>query len=216
MNELALFAGAGGGLLGTKLLGWRAVGYVEVDDYCQRILAARICDGFLDDAPIFGDIRAFISDGYADAYSGLVDVVTGGFPCQPFSVAGKQRGADDARNLWPETIDTIRRVRPRFALLENVPGLLAHPYFGTILGELAESGYHARWDCIPAAALGAPHIRDRLWIVAADAERDELWHEPWGGGWPSRRSSTEPGNDGSRRILAGSSRRHKLETGRTA
>ena len=173
MRELSLFSGAGGGLLGTMLLGWRPVGYVEWDDYCQRVLRARIDDGYLPDAPIFGDIRAFISDGYAASYTGMVDVITAGFPCQPFSTAGKRAGADDPRNMWPATIDVIRVVRPRYCLLENVPGLLSSGYFGTILGDLVESGYDARWRVLSAAEVGAPHKRDRLWIVA-DAE-GYLW-----------------------------------------
>jgi DNA (cytosine-5)-methyltransferase 1 len=166
MRELSLFSGIGGGLLGTKLLGWRSVGYVEWNEYCQRVLRQRIEDGWLDEAPIFGDLRAFIADGYARAYQGLVDVITAGFPCQPFSVAGKQRGAEDERNMWPQTIECIRLVRPRYVLLENVPGLLAGGYLGTILGELAESGFDAKWRVLSAAEVGAPHKRDRLWIVA--------------------------------------------------
>lgn len=166
MRELSLFSGAGGGLLGTYLLGWQPVGYVEWDDYCQRVIAARIADGILPAAPIFGDIRAFTSDGYAAAYTGLVDVITGGFPCQPFSVAGKRAGADDERNMWPAIIECIRVVRPRFCLLENVPGLLTSGYFGTVLGDLAESGYDVRWRVLSAAEVGAPHERKRLWIVA--------------------------------------------------
>ena len=166
MNELSLFSGCGGGLLGTKLLGWRPVGYVEFDDYCQRVISQRIKDGLLEEAPIFGDIRAFIDQGYAAGYQGLVDVVSGGFPCQPFSVAGKRKGADDERNMWPATIEVIRLVRPRYAFLENVPGLLNSGYFGTILADLAESGYDARWRILSAAEVGAPHKRDRLWIVA--------------------------------------------------
>ena len=166
VNELSLFTGAGGGLLGTHLLGWRPVGYVEFNDYCQRIIAARIRDGYLPDAPIFGDIRAFLSEGFAASYTGMVDVITAGFPCQPFSTAGKRAGADDARNMWPATIECLRVVRPRFTLLENVPGLLSSGYFGTILGDLAESGYDARWRILSAAELGAPHKRDRLWVLA--------------------------------------------------
>lgn len=166
MRELSLFSGAGGGLLGTGLIGWKPVGYVEVDYYCQRVLRQRIMDGFLPEAPIYGDIRAFNSDGYAESYQGLVDVVTAGFPCQPFSVAGKKRGADDERNMWPSTAECLRLVRPRYALLENVPGLLAHEYFGDILAELAESGFDVRWRLLSAAELGAPHVRKRLWIVA--------------------------------------------------
>ena len=167
MKELSLFSGAGGGLLGTHhLLGWQTLGYVEYDDYCQRVIAQRIKDGLLDEAPIFGDIKTFISDGYAESYTGLVDVVTAGFPCQPFSVAGKRGGAEDTRNMWPQTRDTIRIVRPKYALLENVPGLISCGYVGTVLGDLCEIGYHARWTVMGAGDVGAPHKRDRLWIVA--------------------------------------------------
>lgn len=166
MNELSLFSGAGGGLLGTHLLGWRPVGYVEIDDYCQRVIAARIRDGILPDAPIFGNIHSFLGDGYAASYTGMVDVVTAGFPCQPFSLAGKRQGAADERNGWPATIECLRVVRPRWALLENVPGLLTSGYFGTILADLAASGFDCRWRVLSAAEVGAPHKRDRLWIVA--------------------------------------------------
>ena len=166
MNELSLFTGVGGGLLGTHLLGWTPIGYVEFNEYCQRVIAQRIADGILPNAPIFTDVREFVQSGAAREYRGFTDVVTAGFPCQPFSVAGKRQGADDERNMWPATIATIREVRPRYAFLENVPGLLASGYFGTILGDLAESGYNARWRILSAAELGAPHRRDRLWIVA--------------------------------------------------
>ena len=176
MYELSLFTGGGGGVLGTHLLGWTPVGYVEIDDYAQRIIRARIDDGMLPNAPIFADVRAFIRDGYAASYKGLVDVITAGFPCQPFSIAGKQLGADDPRNMWPATIDAIRVVRPRYCLLENVPGLLASRYFGTVLGDLAESGYDARWRFLSAAEVGAPHKRDRLWIVAESQSARPLRH----------------------------------------
>jgi DNA (cytosine-5)-methyltransferase 1 len=169
MNELSLFSGAGGGLLATKhLLGWRTIGYVEIDEYCQAVLAQRIVDGYFDPAPIFGDIRDFLSKGYAEAYRGVVDVITAGFPCQPFSVAGKQKADQDDRNMWPWTIATIRVIRPRYCFLENVPGLLAksHGYFGTILQGLAEAGYDARWCVLGASDVGAPHRRKRLWVVA--------------------------------------------------
>ncbi|KKK63530.1 hypothetical protein LCGC14_2993360, partial [marine sediment metagenome] len=119
MNELSLFSGAGGGLLATQhLLGWRTIGYVEIDEYCQAVLAQRIDDGLLNPAPVFGDIKRFIAEGYAEAYQGMVDVITGGFPCQPFSIAGKQRGEADERNMWGATIETIRIVRPRYVFLE--------------------------------------------------------------------------------------------------
>lgn len=167
MRELSLFSGAGGGLLATKhLLGWQTIGYVENSDYCQRVIAQRIRDGLLDDAPIFGDVRTFISEGFAASYTGMVDVVSGGFPCQPFSVAGKKLGADDPRNMWPATLEVIRITRPRCAFLENVPGLLTSGYFATILEGLAEVGMFSRWGCISAADTGAGHERERLWIVA--------------------------------------------------
>lgn len=166
MRELSLFTGAGGGVLGTKLLGWETVGYVEINEYCQKVIAQRIKDGILDQAPIFGDIRSFISQGYARSYQGMVDVVTAGFPCQPFSTAGHGLGHNDERNMWPETVEAIRQVRPTYCLLENVTGLLTHQYFGVILADLAQGGYSTRWDCLPAAAVGAPHIRDRVWLFA--------------------------------------------------
>lgn len=161
MNELALFAGAGGGILGSVLLGWETICAVEIEPYCREDILRRQRDGVLPLFPIWDDIRVF--DGRTCRG---VDIITAGFPCQPFSVAGKRTGESDERNLWPETIRVIREVGPRYALLENVPALLTDPYFGTILGELAESGYHARWDCISASAIGADHQRDRLWIVA--------------------------------------------------
>lgn len=166
MRELSLFTGCGGGLLGSKLLGWTTVGYVEIDDYCQRVIAQRIADGILDEAPIFGDIRSFISEGYARSYQGMVDVVSGGFPCQPFSNAGKRLGAADERNAWPETAETIRQVRPRYAFLENVPAILVHGYARRIFADLASMGFDARWGVFSACALGAPHSRARLFLVA--------------------------------------------------
>ena len=172
MRELSLFSGAGFGSLGTKLLGWQTIGYVEINDFCQKIIAQRIEDGILDAAPIFGDVRDFIFSGAAEQYRGFADVVTAGFPCQPFSVAGRNKGAEDDRNLFPELLGILRTVRPRRFLLENVPNLLAHEYCRTIFGELAALGYDLRWDCISAAACGAPHKRDRLWIVGTDAVQD--------------------------------------------
>jgi site-specific DNA-cytosine methylase len=166
MRELSLFTGSGGGVLGSKILGWRTLGYVEKEKYCQEIIAQRIRDGIFDDAPIFTDIKLFVEQGFADAYRDCVDVVSAGFPCQPFSVAGKRKGADDERNLWPETMECIRRIRPIFAFLENVPGLLSSGYFGRILGDLAESGYDAEWTVLGADEVGANHRRKRLWILA--------------------------------------------------
>lgn len=172
MYELALFAGAGGGLLATThLLKWRTVCYVEWNEYCVEVIKQRIKDGYLHDAPIWDNVRTF--DG--QPWRGCVDIITAGFPCQPFSTAGKRNGHKDERNMWPATIRIIREVRPAWVLLENVPGLLSamdnaatfpHSYFGTVLGDLAQSGYDARWRVLSAAEVGAPHKRDRVFIVA--------------------------------------------------
>jgi len=167
MRHLSLFTGAGGGDLAYQhLLGWQTVGYVEFDKYCQQVLSQRIEDGLLHKAPIFGDIDGFIESGATKKYKGYIDVLTAGFPCQPFSVAGKQAGENDPRNKWPQTIRCIRDIRPRYALLENVPGLLNSGYFPEILGSLAEAGFDARWVVLGADDVGAPHRRKRLWILA--------------------------------------------------
>ena len=175
MKHISLFSGAGLGEWAVHyLLGWETVGYVEWNKYCQRVLKARIDDGSFCNAPIFGDIRVFVSDGYAAAYQGMVDVVSAGFPCQPFSAAGPMLRTDDLRNMWPATAECLRIIRPSYALLENVPTLLNSGYFPTILGDLAEMGMDAIWGVFSACALGAPHTRERLFILAyAVGERVE-------------------------------------------
>ncbi len=167
LRELSLFSGAGGGILGSILLGHKIVGAVEFNEYCCRVLEARQRDGHLDPFPIFQtDIREFVRSGYASLYRGRCDLVSAGFPCQPFSVAGKQAGADDERNMWPATADVIRIVQPESVLLENVPGLISAGYLGVVIGDLAEMGYVGKWGVIGARDCDAPHKRDRLWIVA--------------------------------------------------
>lgn len=169
MNGLCLFAGSGISELALKAVipDYRTVCYVENDGYCVAQIASRIKDGCLDDAPIWDDVRTFDSTLWREK----VDIVVGGFPCQPFSVAGQNKGADDERNCWPDTRRIISEVRPRYALLENVPNLLAHEYIRTVFGELAEIGYDCEWDVVSAAFVGAPHLRRRLWIVAINSDR---------------------------------------------
>ena len=167
MNELSLFSGAGGGLLATKhFLKWRTIGYVEQNHYCQNIIAQRAKEGLLDSAPLWGDINEFIESGAVDQYEGVTDVVTGGFPCQPFSVAGRRKGKDDGRNCWPQCIEVIRRVKPGFFFGENVPGLLNSGYFPEILRSLAQAGYAARWIVLGCDDAGGNHRRKRLWLLA--------------------------------------------------
>ena len=165
MNELALFAGAGGGILGTKLLGWRVVCAVEWDAYCREVLLRRQEEGFLEAFPIWDDVRTF--DG--TKWRGKVDVVTGGFPCQPFSVAGKQKGTADERNMWPETIRVIQEVRPQYVLLENVPGI--QRYLPVVIRDLRRAGYTVKRPIeLTASDVGFYHYRARLWIIGFNAD----------------------------------------------
>jgi len=161
MNELALFAGAGGGILGGKLLGWRTVCAVEWESYPASVLCARQNDGLLPPFPIWDDVQTF--DG--KPWAGIVDVVSGGFPCQDISAAGKGAGIDGERSgMWREMARIIREVRPRFVFVENSP-MLTSRGLGTVLGDLATMGFDARWGVLGAANIGAPHQRDRIWIV---------------------------------------------------
>lgn len=199
MRYLSLFSGGMGGDLGMQhLIGMECVGYVEWEEYCQKLIRQRQEDGLIDRAPIFGDIRAFISEGYATSYQGMVDVITGGFPCQPFSDAGKRGGVNDPRNMWPATYECLTTIRPRFGYFENVPGLLGNSnpdiegwdldetpndnfrYFGTILRDISEAGYWFKYR-----PMGTRHLfgkrglkRDRLWILAIrdriDVERLQI------------------------------------------
>ena len=162
LNELALFAGAGGGILGGHLLGWRTVCAVEYEPYAAGVLVARQNDGLLAPFPIWDDVRTF--DGRP--WRGRVDVVSGGFPCQDISVAGNGAGIDGERSgLWSEMARIVGEVRPRYVFVENSPALVTRG-LGRVLGDLAALGYDCRWMVLGAADVGAPHQRDRIWIVA--------------------------------------------------
>ena len=163
MNELALFAGAGGGILGGKLLGWSTVCAVEIDPYARRVLLARQADGCLEPFPIWDDVTTF--DG--SRWRGSVDVVSGGFPCQDLSVAKQgAEGIDGARSgLWKQMARIVCEVRPRYVFVENSPALTFRG-LGRVLGDLAEMGFDACWGVFSAADVGAPHIRERIWILA--------------------------------------------------
>jgi len=160
LNELALFAGAGGGILGGHLLGWRTVAAVEIEDYPRRVLLQRQADGLLPRFPIWDDICTF--DG--KPWAGKVDVISGGFPCQDISAAGKGAGLEGERSgLWGEMARVICEVRPRFVFVENSPMLTARG-LGRVLGDLASMGFDAKWGVLGAADIGANHQRDRIWI----------------------------------------------------
>ena len=174
-NILDCFSGYGGFGLGLRLAypdaDFKTVCYIEWDKYCQRVIQARIGDGHLDAAPIWDDIKSF--DG--KPWRGAVDILSAGFPCQPHSNAGLRkiaRALSDDRDLWPDTLRVISEVAPRTGiLLENVPGILVGsdgrpPYGGTVVGQLAEIGYDAEWRVVSAADAGAPHLRNRWWLLA--------------------------------------------------
>lgn len=162
MNELHLFAGAGGGILGGMLLGHRPVCAVEIEPFARDVLLRRQRDGVLPWFPIWDDITTF--DGRP--WRGYVDIVAGGFPCQDISIAGKGRGIEGERSgLWGHMARVVGEVRPRFVFVENSPVLTSRG-LGVVLGDLAEAGYDARWCVLGANDAGAPHQRKRIWILA--------------------------------------------------
>jgi DNA (cytosine-5)-methyltransferase 1 len=170
LQVMHLCSGYGGFELALRLAGVdaRTVAHVERDAYAAATLVARMADEALDRAPVWSDLVSFDARGWA----GRVDLVTAGFPCQPFSAAGQGRGVDDERWIWPDIARIISELGPRFVFLENVPRLvrLGLPH---VLADLAELGFDAEWGCLSAAAVGAPHRRNRLWLLAY-ADRDGL------------------------------------------
>jgi DNA (cytosine-5)-methyltransferase 1 len=187
----SLFSGIGGLDLGLERAGMAVIWQSEIDPYASRVLAKH-----WPDIPNLGDITQIDWSRVEP-----VDLICGGYPCQPFSLAGVRRGESDPRHLWPHFHRAIRHLRPRYALLENVPGHLSLG-LDRVLGDLAEIGYDVEWCCIPAAAVGAPHLRYRIFAVAyphgdsqpvltddgdtrqrvmvpsTDTERNELRHQP--------------------------------------
>jgi len=171
VNELALFAGAGGGILGGHLLGWRTVCAVEWEAYPASVLCARQNDGLLPNFPIWDDVQTF--DG--KPWAGIVDVVSGGFPCQDISVAGGGDGLDGKRSgMWREMARIIGEVRPKYAFVENSP-MLTSRGLGTVLRDLAQLGFDAEWGVLGADEVGANHKRKRIWIVAYSNSNSDFW-----------------------------------------
>lgn len=161
LTYLSLFSGIGGLDLGLDRAGWRCAGQVEQEPYCRSVLATH-----WPEVPQHDDVRtapAWWRSGARPA----VRLVAGGFPCQPFSTAGRRRGVADERWGWPWMRDVVREVRPEYVLVENVAALLDdRDAFGWLLGDLAALGFDAEWSVLPACAMGAPHMRERLFVVA--------------------------------------------------
>ena len=172
MRYLSLFSGCMGGDLGMQhLLGWECMGYVEINEYCQKIIRQRQEDGLIDRAPIFTDIRAFNLE-YTREYQGVVDAITGGFPCQAFSSAASGKNIS-SKDLWPETSECIEIIQPDIFLGENTQ----RQAIEWAASSLYEMGYTSRGIHIAASDLGADHIRERYWILAYPYYKSELFSQ---------------------------------------
>ena len=174
LNELHLFAGAGGGILGGMLLGHTTVCAVELEPYCREVLLQRQRDGILPKFPIWDDVCTF--DG--TPWRGKVDVVCGGFPCPDFSNGNQKEsrftGLEGNRgSLWFEMFRIICEIRPSFVFVENVPNLIKFG-IGTVLGNLAEVGYNSKWCVLGSNDCGGVHKRDKAWILAIHSDIDRL------------------------------------------
>ena len=214
LRVLDLFSGIGGFSLWLERTGgFQTVAFCEIDPFCRRVLAKH-----WPDVPIFEDVRELT----ADTLSGrgiAVDAICGGFPCQDVSQAGKRAGLEDTRSgLWFEYARLIGELRPGYVIVENVPGLLSLG-MGDVLGKLAALGYNAFWDCVPASAVGAPHRRDRVWLVAYpgdDRQRQPLQQVGQQGGGAAPYS----GGDGEIQSMADANgpkrRSHAASRGRVA
>ncbi len=168
LRVLDLFSGLGGFSLGLERAGMRTVAFCEIEKFPQAILRKH-----WPNVPIYDDIRTLTADKLRSDGIGTIDVICGGFPCQDISVAGNGAGIGGERSgLWKEYARLIGELRPSYVIVENVAALLSRG-LGVVLGDLASIGYDAEWHCIPASAVGAPHKRDRVWIIAyAKSQQD--------------------------------------------
>lgn len=161
MNVLSLFSGIGGLELGLERAGMTTVGQVEIDDYCRRVLAKNFPG-----VPQHDDVRT-AAEWWRSQQRPRVDLVCGGFPCQPFSLAGRQMGINDERWMWPAMAHVVRELRPRYVLVENVSALVRDRVaFGIVLADLAALGFDAEWSVLHATEFGAPTPRERVYLLA--------------------------------------------------
>ena len=191
----SLFSGIGGLDLGLERAGMRVVWQCEIDKFCQSVLR-RWWPG----VRLYDDIHDI------DESAERVDLICGGFPCQPVSLAGKGLAQKDPRWLWPEFARVVGLLRPRFVVVENVPGLVKRG-LGDVVGDLAAMGYDAEWQIVSAASQGAPHLRERI-ILVAYAECGELRLEPGRSSGTSGEGEALAGVNGSSQPVAGSDSEH--------
>lgn len=167
MNHVDLFSGIGGFALAAKWAGFTTTQFVEIDSFCQKVLTKNFPD-----IPIHDDIKTFTT-------SAKIDLLTGGFPCQPFSVAGKRKGKSDDRYMWPEMLRVICSASPTYVLIENVTGIISIA-LDDILLDLERERYATRIFVLPASAAQAPHKRERVWIIAnRHGKRCDMWCDTW-------------------------------------
>jgi len=160
MRHGSLFSGIGGFDLAAEWMGWENIFQCEWNPFCQKVLNKNFPN-----SKLYEDINSFD----AKKYRGFVDIISGGFPCQPYSLAGKQKGNQDERHLWPEMLRIIREVQPSWVVGENVPGLVSWNggmVFEQVQAELETEGYEVQAFLLPACGVGAPHKRERVWIIA--------------------------------------------------
>ena len=170
MNHIGLFEGIGGFSLAARAVGWQTIAWCEINDFCQKVLSYHFPEAKKHD-----DIRK--TD--FTIYRGKCDILTGGFPCQPFSIAGKQLGTEDERHLWPEMLRAIREIQPRWVVGENVGGILnwnGGMVFEQVHIDLENEGYEVQAFVLPAVAVNAPHRRDRIWFVAFKNSDSDGWN----------------------------------------
>ena len=163
MKALDLFSGIGGFSVGLERAGFKTVAFCEIDKYCRLVL-----NKHWKDTKIYHDVREITRQQYEQDGLELPGIITGGFPCQPFSVAGRQKGSGDNRYLWPEMFRVIKEFKPRWIVAENVRGIINIQdgvVFENVCTDLESQGYETQTFIIPAAGVGAPHRRDRVWIV---------------------------------------------------
>ena len=163
MKALDLFSGIGGFSVGLERAGFKTVAFCEIDKYCRLVL-----NKHWKDTKIYHDVREITRQQYEQDGLELPGIITGGFPCQPFSVAGRQKGTGDNRYLWPEMFRVIKEFKPRWIIAENVRGIVNIQdgvVFENVCTDLESQGYETQTFIIPAAGVGAPHRRDRVWIV---------------------------------------------------
>ena len=179
LNVISFCAGYGGIERGLELAGinHRVIAYVEIEAFAIANLVAKMESGELDSAPIWSDLKTFPAHLFRDC----VDIITGGYPCQPFSAAGKRGGEQDPRHLWPHIRRHIQSIRPAQCFFENVEGHISLG-LNSVISDMEEDGYSATWGLFSAAEVGAPHQRKRVFILA-NAIGNFLWEQPrWGSG----------------------------------